>query len=279
MRPAFLFAAGPLAAALVLAGCGSKSVSPPASDNAAAGNSAQVAEEAAPIAQARARNDVAISEKAGAIEFDYSWPQAAADIAALDGWLRGNGEDLRKRTMSAGRSEEAEAQKAGYPFRGHTYEEHWGVVADVPALLIMQSLGYVFTGGAHGMPIVTTLIWDKASGKRLPADAVLDMAVLNKGLNDRFCAALDTERAKRRGEPVKTGDPNQLDEFVRCVDLSKQTILPVSLKGGALDAIRVVIMPYEAGPYSEGIYQLDLPVDAAVLQAVRPTYKGAFVQS
>jgi hypothetical protein len=261
----------------MVAGCGAQPSAGPDARNTAGNDAA--ANLAQPPASAASTNVVAINEKVGEIQFDYSWPQAAADIPALDSWLRGNGEHLRKETMDGGRVDEAAAKKAGFPFRGHSYEEHWSVVADVPALLVMQSLGYVFTGGAHGMPIVTTLLWDKAGGKRVPTDALVDMTVLDKGLNSRFCTALDAERAKRRGEPVKSGDPDQLPEFVRCVDLSKQTILPVSLKGQGLDTIRVVIMPYEAGPYSEGIYQLDLPVDAAVLQAVKPAYKDAFVAS
>lgn len=272
MRSISLFASWPVLAVFALAGCGGEPSSQADAPNAGATNLAP-----SPAA-AKPANDVAISEKAGEIAFEYSWPQAAAGIAELDGWLRGNGERFRKETMDGGRRDQAEAEKAGYPFRGHTYEEHWGVVADLPALLVLQSEGYVYTGGAHGMPIVTTLIWDKDAKKRLATDALLDPALLDRGLKDRFCAALDAERAKRRGEPVKAGAPDQLDEFTRCVDLAKQTILPVSLKGTALDTIRVVILPYEAGPYSEGIYQLDLPVDAAVLQAVKPAYKGAFVQ-
>jgi len=281
MRSLSSLAPWPLLAALMIAGCGAQPAGQADAPNMTgndAGNDA-AANLARPPAQAAPANAVAIKEKVGEIEFDYSWPQAAAEIAGLDSWLRSNGEHLRKQTLDGGRADEAEAKKAGYPFRGHTYEEHWSVVADVPALLVMQSEGYVYTGGAHGMPIVTTLLWDKASSKRLPADALMDMTVLDRGLNDRFCAALDAERAKRRGAPVKTGDPNELREFVQCVDLGKQTILPVSRNGQALDTIRVVIMPYEAGPYAEGIYQLDLPVDAAVMQAVKPAYKDAFVQS
>ncbi|HWJ71240.1 MAG TPA: DUF4163 domain-containing protein [Sphingobium sp.] len=275
MRSTSLLTPWPLLAMLMVAGCSGQSAGEADAGNMAGNDAA--ANLAQPPTQSAPANAVAIREKAGEIQFDYSWPQAAADIPALDSWLRGNGEQLRKQTMDGGRRDEAEAKKAGYPFRGNTYQEDWSIEADVPSLLVMQSLGYAFTGGAHGMPIVTTLLWDKASGKRLPTSALLDMAVLDRGLKDRFCTALDAERAKRRGEPVKSGDPNQLAEFVQCVDLAKQTVLPVSLKGQALDTIRVVIMPYEAGPYSEGIYQLDLPVDAAVLQAVRPAYKDAFV--
>lgn len=273
MRPMPLLPAWPLLVALMVAGCTAGPANEHAGDarNEAAGNASQ------PAAPPMPAKPASIHEKTGKIQFDYSWPQAAAAIPALDTWLRNNAKRLLAETLDNGRADEAAAKKAGYPFRGHTYKEDWGVVADLPALLVMQSEGYVFTGGAHGMPIVTTLIWDKARGQRLPLDALVDVAALAKQLNDPFCAALDTERAKRRGEPINAGDSNELSDFVRCVDPAKQTILPISRKGQALDTIRFVIMPYEAGPYAEGIYQLDLPVDGSVMQVVKPAYRNAFV--
>lgn len=275
-RAASLLTPTPLLIALAIAGCNSEpapqKLPADAAESELAGNVVQPADFAQPA-------DTAIREKVGEIEFDYSWPQAAARIPELDAWLRGNGEHLRAQTLDKARIEEASAREAGYPFRGYTYEERWGVVADLPALLVMQSEGYTFTGGAHGMLIVTILIWDKAREQRLSANALLDMAQLKDGLNDRFCSALDAERAKRRGEAVRTDDPNEISDFVRCVDFDRQIIVPVSLKGQALDTIRIVIMPYEAGPYAEGIYQLDLPVDEAVMRAVKPAYRAAFARS
>ena len=140
----------------------------------------------------------------------------------------------------------------------------------------MQSDGYAYSGGAHGMPIVTALFWDKAKKQRLATGAIFEMPALIAGIKDRFCKALDDERGKRRGAPVKAEDPDELPDFVQCVDIAKQTILPVSLNGKALDTLRIVIMPYEAGPYAEGIYEIDLPVDAAIRKAVKPAYVAAF---
>jgi hypothetical protein len=267
----------PLLAMFLLAGCGSgKPADKPASPESTAAQLAQPPEPSQPPEPPKPGNGSAISDKVGETEFSYRWPQVAANIPDLDSWLHGNGERLRRETMDSARDDEAQAKKAGYPFRGHSYEEEWGVAADLPALLVMQSEGYVFTGGAHGMPIVTTLLWDKAAKKRLATSALLDTPALITAIKDRFCKALDAERAKRRGAPVDAKGPDQLADFVRCVDLAKQTILPVSAKGTALDTIRVVIMPYEAGPYSEGIYQIDLPVDAAVLASVKPAWRGSF---
>ncbi|MBN8829177.1 MAG: DUF4163 domain-containing protein, partial [Sphingomonadales bacterium] len=209
-------------------------------------------------------------------EFRYAWPGAAAAIPALDASLRANGAALQAKMKAGAREEEASAKQNGYDMPGYSYAEEWGVVADLPALLVMQSEGYSYTGGAHGMPIVTTLFWDKAANKRLPTGALIDIGALNAAAKDRFCKALDAEREKRRGAPVNREDKGTIVDFVSCVDLTRQTILPVSKGGKALDTVRVVIMPYEAGPYAEGIYEIDLPVDAAMLAAVKPAYRSSF---
>lgn len=252
--------------------CGGQSKAPPAPPAPGKARASNMPTPAPPMPGKGAT----VSAKADMAEFDYSWPQEAADIPALDGWLRGNAEGLRKRTFEGARREAAAAKRNGYMLNGWSYEEHWRTVANLPALLVLQSEGYVYTNGAHGMPIVTTLFWDRARRTRLATNALFDLPALKRAINARFCKALDAQRESKRGEPVNPRDADQIPEFVQCIDPMLQTVLPVSKQGKALDTVRVVVMPYEAGPYSEGIYQIDLPVDAAVLGAVKPAYRGAF---
>lgn len=266
-----------LSATLLLAACGGGADKAPNASNAVApvANAANVATPVPEATGAPAGNKV-VSYEEDKIEFRYSWPTQAAAIPELDGWLAGNAESLKKKTVDGGRNEQASAKKDDYVFNGYSYSEDWHIAADVPSLLIMQSDGYSYTGGAHGMPIVTALFWDKAKKQRLATGAIFEMPALIAVIRDRFCKALDDERGKRRGAPVDANDPNELPDFVQCVDIAKQTILPVSLKGQALDTLRVVIMPYEAGPYAEGIYEIDLPADAAIRKAVKPAYAAVF---
>ncbi len=219
---------------------------------------------------------VIIRTKNDAYDFEYAWPASAAAIPALDRWLRGNAAAIRAAGARAAAREQADARRQGYVFNGHSYLERFDVVANTTRLLALASDGYVYTNGAHGMPVVTSILWDKAAGKRVALGALFDVPALVRAASPRFCRLLDAERAKRRGAPVNANDPNELPDFVRCVDMDKQTILPLSKGGRMLDAIRVVIMPYEAGPYSEGIYAIDLPVDRAMSSAVRPAWRDAF---
>jgi hypothetical protein len=64
--------------------------------------------------------------------------------------------------------------------------------------------------------------------------------------------------------------------FNSCPPISDATVLVGSSTGRAFDRIGIWFGPYVAGPYSEGAYELDFPVDAAVLRAVKPQYAGAF---
>lgn len=270
MRIAKLPAGAGLMAGLFLAGCGGGA--PDAASNAATPDP----DNAGQAAPSTPLGNAAISFEADKVEFRYSWPAAAARIPELDAWLRGNGERLRKETQEGARRDQEAAKRGDYAFTGYSYTEDWHVAADLPALLVMESEGYSFTGGAHGMPIVTALFWDKAGRQRLATSALFDVPALIAAIRDRFCKALDAERARRRGEPVDPGDPGPIPGFVECVDPAKQTILPASKGGEALDTVRIVIMPYEAGPYAEGIYEIDLPVDESVLRAVKPAWRSSF---
>jgi hypothetical protein len=217
-----------------------------------------------------------IASKKDGLAFSYKWPARAAAIPQLDTWFRSNAETLRSRARKGALADREAAGEAGFDFRNHSYQEVFSVVADTPLMLVLLSEGYAYTGGAHGMPISTAVIWDKATDRRLAITDMIDIPALVQSTGTQFCTELDRQREKKRGAPVVANDPNALPEFSKCVDMAKQLILPVSHGGKALDTIRVVIGPYEAGPYAEGSYVIDLPVNAAMLSTVKPVYRDAF---
>ena len=88
-----------------------------------------------------------------------------------------------------------------------------------------------------------------------------------------YCDALDAERRKRRGEPY---DGAEGDLFTDCPPFESLTILLGSTNGETFDRIGLVADPYVAGPYAEGYYDITLPVDSAILDAVKPEYRSAF---
>jgi len=219
---------------------------------------------------------VSMDRRDEALEFSYGWPAEAAAIAPLDAWLRSHAEDQYRKAMTEAKQGQDSAKKDSYPFRRYSFEQKWEKVADLPGVLVMESNGYSYTGGAHGMPFVTSLIWDREAGKRHGTGDVLDKVKLTSASRAAFCKELDRQRVEKRGQPVDPDAKDGIAEFNQCPAMGEQEILPISRKGKALDAIRVVIGPYVAGPYAEGSYEIDLPLTDAMLAAVKQPYRGWF---
>lgn len=226
-----------------------------------------------PVAAPAAR-DIAESEESELLSFGYAYPAAASAIAPLAAVLSADAKAQRAELDAAAREGQAAAKDADFPYRPHSYEMTWKVVADTPKFLSLSGDFATYSGGAHGMYGLRSLVWDKGAGRSLDGAALfVSPAALDKALGARLCDALNAERANRRGEPVTV---DAIDEFSRCISTAEATVLLGSSGGGAFDRIGVWFGPYVAGPYAEGAYELDFPVDGAVMRAVRPVYRAAF---
>lgn len=217
-----------------------------------------------------------ISRKDNILEFTYKWPAAAVAIAPLNVWLQSHADGQYATARKEAEEGRRAAKKNGFPFNAYSYEQSWSVVADTADVLILESSGYAYTGGAHGMPFAASLIWDRAAGKKLAMTDVIDPDKLAAASRESFCGELNRQREEKRGEPVVPGAKDAIPEFNLCPAMKEQEIIPVSRKGKALDAIRVVIGPYVAGPYVEGTYEIELPMTQTMLAGIKPAYRGWF---
>lgn len=208
------------------------------------------------------------------VEFQYSYPSEAAAIPSLKAWLD---EDLAKRRvalMADARAARADAQANDYPFRPYGLGHDWQVVTQLSGWLSLSATVYSDTGGAHPNHWFDALLWDKnAEARRDALDLFVSKAGFSDALRRPFCAALDKERAERRGAPV---DPASGDGFDECIDPAEQTVILGSSNRLAFDRIGILVSPYAAGPYAEGSYEITLPVTARVMAALRPQYRSAF---
>ena len=98
-------------------------------------------------------------------------------------------------------------------------------------------------------------------------------ASLEEALGDRFCEGLDRERARRRGAPVAEGSDEMFD---KCPGIDELEVLVGSSNRRTFNRLTLYAGPYVAGPYAEGAYKVDLNVDRAVLDAVKPEFRTAF---
>lgn len=216
----------------------------------------------------------AVKGTAGGLEFAYAYPAEAAAVSALVDKFARDMAATKADALKMAKEDSVAAKESGYPFRPHSLETEWSVAADTPRFLALQSQTYVYTGGAHGMTGYDAVIWDRARSRESSVKALMTSpAAFSTAIRDRFCAILDQQRAEKRGAPVVRGD----DDFTQCIDPMEQVLVPTSKDGKLIDGLTVVVGPYSAGPYAEGSYEVALPVDAAMRDAIKPDYREAFV--
>lgn len=217
---------------------------------------------------------VAIIDSTPLYEFNYAYPAQAAAIPALAGWFRIDAAKHKKDLIAQAKEGQAEAKadkRTWYPY-GHSTK--WAVVTDIPGWLSLSAERWESLGGAHPNPWQEGLVWDKRIGIRHHGtDFFLSHTALSAAIRVPFCAALNKQRAEKRGAPV---DPKSKDQFDECIDPAAQTVILGSTDKQHFTRIGVLVDPYNAGPYAEGNYEVTLPVTPAVLKAVKPQFRSAF---
>jgi hypothetical protein len=218
----------------------------------------------------------AVAESNDVWDFQFAYPAQAGRIPKLREML-----DKRQQTALADLKEQAIEARAisdeqGFPFNPYALDVTWETVADLPDWLSLSSQVYSFTGGAHGNHGFDALLWDKRADRPLePIGLFTSTAALEAAVKPAFCAALDRQRAEKRGEPVPA-QPAADDWMNVCPKISETTVILGSSNSRTFDRIGFLIGPYTAGPYAEGSYEVTLPVTAAVKAAVKPQYGPSF---
>jgi hypothetical protein len=206
--------------------------------------------------------------------FDYSYPAEAGAIPALRKRLDRDLADQLFKLKDDATKGEAEAQTFGFPYHAYYWSQKWSVVTNLPQWLSLTADYGNFTGGAHGMYWFGALLWDRQANRpRDPLDLFTSKQAFAQALRAPFCAALNRQRAKKRGTPVA---PGSSDEFDKCIDPADETVILGSKDRFGFDRIGIRIAPYNAGPYAEGAYEVTLPVTPAVIAAVRPEFRASF---
>lgn len=233
---------------------------------------AQTTSPAAPVHAAAAVRRV--DAKSDLLDFTYSWPAAAARIAALDARLESDMAKDRAEATATADADRKERGRDSIPFNGHYFDKQWAVYGDGARLLSLAAQVSTFTGGAHGNTGYAQILWDKAAGRAIaPADLFADPAAAFALLGRPYCAGLDRQRAEKRQEPL----PLKGDDWrTQCPPLGEQVLVPAAEKNGRFDSFTILLGPYAAGPYAEGTYQVDVPVTAAIRALVRPEYRPSF---
>ena len=267
-----------LIAVALLAAC--KNEVPPLKASAtsrASSSSAPMSSDAAATASAISTDNDGVASKVeestDLYEFDYSYPAAARRIPALKAWLDTERAKSRAQLIEDATAGRAEAKGSGFEYHAYASGRAWEKVAETPRFLSLSAQIYDYTGGAHPNHGYDSLLFDKQAGSRIaPLKLFASAAVFDAVIRKPFCALLDKERSKRRGEPV-VRDQGMFDD---CIKPSEQTVILGSSNGRTFDKLGVLVGPYAAGSHAEGDYEFTLAVSGALVRAVKPEYREAF---
>jgi len=262
-----------LALAACSGGAPSPDAQPSASASAAPAPAVAPAPPAPPPVTAAARK---VSEANDLYEFDYVYPAQAAAIPALKALLDKDLDEQKASLIKDAKDAAKDSKANDWPYHAYSFDMDWKVVADLPGWLSLSTIIGTYTGGAHPNYVFDAMVWDKAANRRLAAiDMFTSKAALKAAVLKPFCAGLDRARKLKRGDTWESD--GSIDDFTRCVDPMDQTVILGSAGKKGFDRIGFLIAPYNAGPYAEGDYEVTVPVTPAVLAAVKPEYRGAFV--
>ncbi|MBV1689143.1 DUF3298 and DUF4163 domain-containing protein [Novosphingobium sp. G106] len=259
--------------ALVLAACSKQAQETPATLASEGTPAPKVAAAAEPSAAAPgvARHEEQSTEL---YEFEYGYPAAVGAIPKLKAELDADLAKQKADLIVSAKEQQADSKKQGFPYNPLGNWTAWKVVTDLPGWLSLSADLSDYSGGAHPNHGFSSLVWDrKADRRREPIDLFTSKEALSRAIRQNFCAALNKQRAEKRGEPVKAGST---DEFDQCIDPVASTVILGSSNRSSFDRIGILVGPYEAGPYVEGDYEVTLPITDAVLAAVKPEFRWAF---
>lgn len=210
--------------------------------------------------------------RGGEMEFAYAWPAAAAAEPKLAALLQSKLDKDFAETKAGWEGSYAECPEEAASCRNYSLDAKYEVVADLPGYLSLSNLFSVYTGGAHGSYGLESLVWDREAQTALNGiDLFRSPAALGSAIGPALCNALNAERVTKGMEPIENDGT-----FEACPALDQATVLVGSANRKTFDRITVWYGPYVAGSYAEGAYELDFPMTAKMLEAVKPAYRAAF---
>lgn len=228
----------------------------------------------APVQPAPAAGPLTYEKKTPQAEVKLVLPTQVGALPALYAKLYAEGRNQLD-AFAEGAVEDVESLKAeGMQPQPYAQELSYSAEAETARILSLKLTGYEYTGGAHPNPFLSAFTWDKAEGRQLKVADLLkpgaNLAAADKALCD---AARAAKRERNEGDDTFAGEP------IACPTLAKAEVALVpSLTEGKIGGLKVLIGPYEIGPYAEGSYEIVLPL--TVFQGLlAPAYAAEFAGS
>jgi hypothetical protein len=254
-----------------LAACRAQPESRPPRDGAATAP-------AAPAPQPAAKA-VSLDEESELLNWHLAYPAEVAAIPALAALIRDPAVKSKAELLELAGDDKAAREKDGYEFHGYESSTDARVAGDTPRLLSLAIDVSDYSGGAHPNYGTKALLWDRKAARAVAFLSLFEHSEegARTVLGEAYCSALDKLRAeKRQGEDREPGASD--DPFYACPKFAELALIPQDKAGsGTFSSLLIHADPYVAGPYAEGDYDVELPVTAALVAALKPEYRASFV--
>lgn len=225
--------------------------------------------------EARPPGSVCIGRLTRDYAFAVIYPRQAAAVPRLDAFLRD--EALRAEVRFEATASEYRG-RAGRNAPRLSYEQVWRIDALLPELIALSSTTRVYTGGAHGGISYRAILFDRRRKRMMELADIFSVGALEfdflgqhpvgEGAMQRaFCRALREEVRDRRDDPSAR---------VECPSVMDQPITLICGPNNRIETMRALVAPYILGSWAEGPYEVDFPVDALMMAAVRRRFRPAF---
>lgn len=210
-----------------------------------------------------------------------SYPRLAGAYPGLAVALRAYAESARAQLRQA--VHELKGRRASAPYElSLSFTEQ---VATAQWLAIAAD-GSLYTGGAHGRPLIARFVWWIPQARMLTAQALLPEAADWAAVSSHVRERLHTQLSERIGaeqvqDPAARAESlrvasRMIDEGTRPDPRNFAQFEPVPGPDGRLLALRFVFPPYQVGPYADGVQSVEVPA-RVLLPKVAAEYRSLFV--
>jgi hypothetical protein len=177
-------------------------------------------------------------------------PPPAGEVAnrVVSAWVEGQITDFREQiqAVTAGPGSEA-GSTPPWPGADWSLDLEYGAVHQAERFIAIPFSGYVYTGGAHGMPIGAYLVLDRESGEPIPPAGLF--APESDWLT--FLSRRASEVLRERD--LLTTDRDWLDRGTAPDPINYQLLYP------GPDGLTITFLPYWVAPYAAGIQEVLIP--------------------
>lgn len=210
-----------------------------------------------------------------------SYPPGMDRYPGLAAELKRYADAARADLMDAVEAYEPALGSAGVPY---DLTLAYDLQMETPEVVAVQAWGTLYTGGAHGNPLVARFVWLPQRDEMLRASALVTGEEGWRAISDFVRESLHAALSQRldaedldpqdRMRLMRSGG-KMIDDGTVPEPASFEQFEPVPGAGGRLRALRFVFPPYQVGPYSDGMQTVEVPA-SVLLPHLAPEYRGLF---